>query len=438
MTDVESILRAVDALREQIVTFTQRLVQFKSVNPVFPGSVPLEEKACQEFIADKLRSLGFQGIDLWEPDPVLLSKYKGRPGFTENRTFRDRPNLVARLRGTGGGKSVFLTGHVDVVGADPRTEAWEHDPFAGVVKHGQLHGRGTVDMKAGIASMIMAVEALQQAKVTLAGDILVGTVVDEETGSMGMLSLVDRGYRADAGIMTEPTDLRVAPICRGVIWGRIKIRGKSGHIEISQPHWSEGGAVDALAKGLIVIDGIKRLNEEWAQRPDKRHPLLPRPCQVNVSMVHAGQHPSSYPENCEITVDIQYLPSECDLFGLGGDVKREVESFLLRVAQSDPWLKEHPPVFEWFVDADCAEVPVEHPIVTTLRKAAIYAGISKTIGCVEAHTDMSLLTKMAQTPTVNFGPGLPSIAHQTNEYVEVEDLILATKTIALAIAEWCK
>lgn len=435
----DAVLATIEARRDRIVAFLQTLVRHPSVNPVFLGTPPREEKQLQEYVAGQLAAMGFVEIDLWEPDPAHLAKYRGRPGFTENRRFHNRPNLAARLPGAGGGRSLFLTGHVDVVGADPEKEAWRYDPFSAELVDGVVHGRGTVDMKGGIAAMLMAVEAIREAGITLQGDVLVGLVVDEETGSMGMLALADRGYHADAGIMTEPTDLQISLLCRGIVWGRISVPGRSGHIEIEQPDWRRNGAVDAFRKGLLVVGALDALNEQWAARPDKHHALLPRPTMVNISMVQAGQHPSSYAENCVITVDAQYLPDECDEHGLGGAVKREIEEAIAGVAAEDPWLAGHPPTVEWFVDADCAEVQRDHPLVPILRQALGDLGLAgkQQLTGTEAHTDMSLLTKMARTPTVNFGPGDPFLAHLTNEALPVEDLLAATRAIALTILDWC-
>ena len=425
----------IDAKADEVVAYLQSLVRIRSVNPVFTTSEPIEEQECQLAIADTLRSLGFTDIDMWEPDAEeLRRKYAGKPGYTPNRKFENRPNLVARLPGSGGGRSLFLTGHIDVVGADPATEDWRHGPWSGALEDGKIYGRGTADMKGGIAAMIQAVRFIQEAGLRLKGDVLFGTVVDEETGSMGMLSLVDRGYSADAGIMTEPTDLRLSLLCRGIIWGRIGASGRSGHIEVWQPE--PDGAVDGIAIGRRQLAGIDDLNASWARRPEKRHPLLPRPCEINVSMLKAGQHPSSYAESFEATVDIQYLPGERDEHGLGGRVKREVEERLTALASSDPWTRANPPTFDWFVDADCSEVAVDHPFAQVCSRSIEAVGLPGTPTGSEFHTDMSLLTNNG-TPTVNIGPGDPSLAHLTNEHVTVQQLIDCTKIVARILIEWC-
>jgi acetylornithine deacetylase len=253
---------------------------------------------------------------------------------------------------------------------------------------------------------------------------------------MGTLAVVDRGYRADGAIIPEPTDLNVAPLCRGIVWGRLTIPGRSSHIEMPQPHWQEGGAVDAIALGRAVLDAIDRLNARWTESPAKRHPLLPLPCQVMVSMLDAGEFPTAYAGQMRITFDAQYLPAERDERGLGGRVKAELEAFFQEVAQQDEWLREHPPRIEWLVDADCAETPGDHRLTQLMHDAALQAGAESRIEGMSSHTDMGLLVN-AGIPTVNFGPGAPSVAHQSDEHVRERDLLLATTTLAIAIAEWC-
>lgn len=423
--------------RAERISFLQQMVRIRSINPVFLSTKPEEERLCQEFLAARLKTLGFVDIDMWEPDAEALKRaYEGKPGYTPNRQFENRPNLVARLPGSGGGRSIFLTGHIDVVGANPATEAWNHDPFAATIVDGRLYGRGSVDMKGGVAAMVEAVSVLKDLGVQLKGDVLFGTVVDEETGSMGMLSLVDRGYRADAGIMPEPTGNRLSLLCRGIIWGRIRVPGRSGHIEVFQASADRGGASDAIRGARRLMDEIDELNREWARRPEKKHPLLRRPNEINVSMIRGGQHPSAYAEECEFTVDIQYLPAERDPNGLGGTIKREVEDRLRVIAEQDPYLRDHPIEFDWFVDADCGEVPINHEFAQIAATVLQEASFPSQPEGSEFHTDMSLLTNNG-TPTINLGPGDPMLAHQTNEYIELNEYLDAIALFAELIVRWC-
>ncbi|HEX5993062.1 MAG TPA: ArgE/DapE family deacylase [Thermomicrobiales bacterium] len=430
---LDSISAAARQRHEETVALLQELVRVPSVNPYFTGTHgPSREGDVQDILADRLVRLGAQ-LDRWEPDAGDLAGYTGGPGYYPNRDFGGRPNLVATLTGSGGGRSLLLLGHVDVVSAGA---GWTVNPFGADRRDGVVYGRGTADMKAGLTAAVAALEVLRAAGVGLRGDVIFASVVDEEAGGMGTLALVDRGYRADGAIIPEPTDLHVAPLCRGIVWGRLTIPGRAGHIEMPQPHWREGGAVDAIALGRAVLDAVDRLNARWAASPSKRHPLLPLPCQVKVSMLDAGEYPTAYASGMRITFDAQYLPAERDERGLGGHVKTELEHFFADVAGQDEWLQEHPPRIEWLIDADCAETPGDHPLTQTLHAAARLAGAESRVEGMSSHTDMGLLVN-AGIPTVNFGPGVPSIAHQPDEHVTERDLQQATLALALAMAEWC-
>jgi acetylornithine deacetylase len=332
---------------------------------------------------------------------------------------------------------VLLTGHIDVVPPGPR-EHWQTDPFVASVIDGHVHGRGAVDMKGGVACMLMAIETLKQIGFPLSGDVMFTTVVDEEIGGMGALAMADRGHRADAGIMTESTSNLIAPICHGILWARVIIDGVGGHAELKPNSWYSGGPVDAITLCRQVLDGFDILNRRWAFDPRKNHPLMDLPNQIIATQISAGEHPASMAGRAEIVIDVQYLPSEKDEFGLGGAVKREVEEHLRFLCQADPYLREHPARIEWILDADCAEVPPEHPFVAAMQEAVAGAKLPKTLVGCGAHTDMGIPTVLGRTPTVNFGPGDSTQAHQPNERVPIADLVACTQAIALTIASWSR
>ncbi|HEY0791126.1 MAG TPA: ArgE/DapE family deacylase [Chthoniobacterales bacterium] len=430
------IVEAVARSRERLAGTLQELIRFESVVMSDPAKAGPGERLCQEYLERRLAHAGFN-TDLWEPDATaLLQKYRGRPGAQQGRDFTGRPNLAGTLKGLGGGRSILLTGHIDVVPAGEPSH-WNHPPFAGVVDDGRVYGRGAVDMKGGVTCMLVAAELLRELGSPLRGDIVFSTVVDEEIGGMGALAMADRGYRADAGILTEPTANRVSPLCHGILWGKIILDGIGGHAELRPRHWDAGGPVDAVSLMRFVLDGIDVLNQRWRHHPRKNHPLMELPNQIIVTQVRAGEHPSSAAGRAEIVIDVQYLPHEKDDQGLGGDVKREVEALLARLAQVDPWLAEHPPRVEWILDADCAEVPTSHALVTTFAEA--FAAVSRPFQLwgMGAHTDMGIPTDLAGTPTLNFGPGDPSQAHQPNEQVAVDDLVACATVIALVVNRWC-
>lgn len=415
---------------EEVIGFLQELLRIPSVNPFFGAVEPGGEAAVQHVIARKLEALGAT-VERWEPDAEALAAYAGRPGYQPGRDFRGRPNQAALFKGTGGGRSLLLTGHVDVV---PPGGGWTVDPFGGERRHGRIYGRGAVDMKGGIAAMIMALEAVLRSGCRPAGDVIVGTVVDEETGGMGTLDFAVHGYRADGAILTESTNMKIAPLCRGILWGKLIIPGRSGHIELPQGDWRQGGAVDAIALARVFLDHFDRLNADWALR--KRHPYLPTPCQVYVAQIQGGEYPTAFANRVEIVFNAQYLPSEKDEMGRGSHVKKEIEAYVAAVAATEPWLVEHPPVVEWLIDADCAETPADHPFVRTCAASLAAVGHPPAIEGIGFHTDMGWLVEVG-IPTVNFGGGEARVAHQNDESITERDLLDTTAMIALTILDWC-
>lgn len=435
MPDALKIASYVEDNAQRIVDTLCDLIAFPSIVMNDPTKAGPGERDCQLYLEQRLKKIGME-TDLWDPDgPALVEKYAGRPGANKGRTFEGRPNLGGILRGTGGGRSIMLTGHIDVVPPGP-PEHWRTDPFKPEIIDGFVHGRGAVDMKGGVTCMLLAVELLKEMGVALAGDVVFTTVVDEEIGGMGSLAMVDRGFRADAGIMTEPTANRIAPLCHGILWGRIIIDGIGGHAELTPNSWYSSGPVDAVQLCRQMLDGIDILNRRWQFDPKKNHPLMDLPNQVIVTQINAGEHPSSMAGRAEIIIDAQYLPSEKDEFGLGGHVKREIEEHVGFVCQADPYLREHPARVEWILDADCAEVPAGHPFVGMFQQAVAQASLSPELSGFGAHSDIGLPTTLGHTPTVNFGPGDPTQAHQPNERVSIEDLVACTKAIALAVYNW--
>ena len=432
MNDAKRAIHAwMDVHKGEIRGFLCDLLRIPSVNPWFGGDQELQREGdAQRFVAERMRKLG-AAVDLFQPDPAGLAKYRGGPGFYEGRDFTDRPNLAAVLKGTGGGRSLMLAGHIDVV---PPGEGWTVDPFGGVVQGGMIYGRGAVDMKGGVAAMAMAMEAVIGSGFAPKGDIVFATVVEEESGGMGSLAFVDRGYRADAGIMTESTGMTVAPLCRGILWGRLTVLGRSGHIELPQGDWRTGGAVDAIAKARLFLRHFDQMNQDWALW--RTHPLLALPCQILVAQLEAGEYPTAFANKAVVTFNAQYLPRERDSKRLGGDVKAIIEEQVAMAARLDPWLRENPPGIEWLVDADCAEVPADHPFVAVMAGAVADAGLKPRLEGIGFHTDMGWYVNTG-TAMVNFGPGDPRIAHQPDECLAEAELVLAAKVVASAIVDWC-
>jgi acetylornithine deacetylase len=203
---------------------------------------------------------------------------------------------------------------------------------------------------------------------------------------MGTLALVHRGYQAQAAFMPEPTGARIVPMCRGILWGEIIVRGRSSHIEIPQPDWTRGGAVNAIAKARYLLEAIDELNQAWAEHPEKTHPLLGVPNQMFVSMIKAGQHPSSWAEEAKITFDAQYTANERDGNRLGHNVKREIERHLEAVGVRDGWLAENPlRRSRSMARRVLLEQPIHEKALALLRENAEYLQVSGLYGSMRTH-----------------------------------------------------
>ena len=363
---------------------------------------------------------------MWEPDHDELKKH---PAYVSvERGYKNRPNVVGIYKGAGQGRSLLLNGHVDVIPAEPAA-AWKHPPWAGEREGKRLYGRGASDMKSGLAAMTMALDILLGSKVRLKGDVILEYTMDEEQSGNGTLACVIRGYKADAGICCETSSLHVQPACIGRIWFEILIRGKPAGI---QRRW-EG--VNAIEKGYAVMEAVSELEKIRIDRanhalyPDKRGSL---PCMVGV--FEAGSFPSAFPDTCLLKGSIATLPGEDT-----GEVKESFVRHILDFSKSDPWLKENPPEVKLQgYCGDPAEISPEHPIVTTLSKHfSRVMGKGPQITGRQGAADTRYLIRYGSTPTVIFGPGLTEQMHATDEWVDVDDLVQATKILALTMMDWC-
>jgi acetylornithine deacetylase len=148
---------------------------------------------------------------------------------------------------------------------------WSQSPFKGNVEDGKVFGRGTIDMKGGIAAMIQAIRFIRDTGIELSGDITVQVVPEEEVSEMGTLACCQKGLTADAAMIPEPTNMNILVAMRGSVCGKITVLGRAGHAAMPQPHWTEGGAVNAISKAAKIVQALEELTVEWRDRPDKRH-----------------------------------------------------------------------------------------------------------------------------------------------------------------------
>jgi acetylornithine deacetylase len=401
------------------------------------GDPAREEAPLQEHLAARLRAAGAE-IDLFEPDAGELA---GAPLVPEGLDFAGRPQLIATLRGAGGGQSLLFNGHIDVVSGEPKAE-WTSDPFTPEVRDGKLFGRGACDMKGGVAAMTFAAQALARAGVSLAGDLIVATNTDEESSGAGGTALVRRGLRADAGIVTEPTDFRTWIACRGSEYGVIRVPGRPGHAEVRHPDWRHGGAVNAIEKAAVVLEAIASLRGRWAAEDTFSHPVLSAPSLLP-TVVSGGEWPVTYPSSCDLTIAVMYLPVQADDSGWGSSVREEVQAWILRECARDDWLAEHPPTFTWWTNGVMPmEIPDSELVVATMLQASADLGLRRELGGLDSWYDGATYTLLGGIPSIGYGPpGFDpdgaTVAHTIDEYVPVDGLVACAQALAVAAMRFC-
>ncbi|MBI5104978.1 MAG: M20/M25/M40 family metallo-hydrolase [Solirubrobacterales bacterium] len=359
----------------------ERLVAIDSVNPsLVPGGAGEAEIAA--FVAGWARDAGLEA-DVLEATP-------------------GRPSVVVRARGTGGGRTLLLCGHLDTV----TVEGMER-PHAPRTAGDRLYGRGAYDMKAGLAAALAACR--DAAALGLGGDVVVAAVADEEHASLGVQEVL-RHVTADAAIVTEPTELELVVAHKGFVWSEVEVRGQAAHG--SRPHLG----VDAIVKAGPILTAIGELD---AALGATTHPLLGRPS-VHASLISGGEELSSYPPRCTIGLERRTLPGET-----GADVERELAALLERCRAADPALDA---AQRTLLVREPFEIDPGHELVAAVREAATEAlGAEPVLGGASYWADAAFIAA-AGIPTVMLGPGGEG-AHAAVEWVSRSD----TEKVARAL-----
>jgi acetylornithine deacetylase len=429
--DDRRLMDAVAERRDDLVALACELIGYDTTSRSEPGAPARQEAALQEALADRLRACGAE-IDVWEPAPEDVA---GHPLSVDGLGFAGRPQLAARLRGSGGGRSLLLNGHIDVVPA-AEEDGWAHDPFDPQVRDGQIVGRGACDMKGGIAAMVLAAEVLA-ATDGLRGDIVICTNTDEESSGVGGLACARRGVEADFAIVTEPSSLEVWPACRGSVYCSIELDGRAGHAEQEHPHFSEGGAVNVIDKARHLLAGVDSMRADWRSRLGLRHRLLDPPDLLATRLVADSGWHVTIPDRAEISLSVLIVPQQADGRGWTSDVQQEVEAFLRRWCDADAWLAEHPPRFSWHTECNPSETPADAASVQALLAANAVLGLPQKLGGLGSWYDGATFALETGTPALMYGPRDINWAHTVGEHVPVDDLVKCAQGIAIAAWRLC-
>lgn len=373
------------------VALTRELVAIDSRNPALVAGAPGESHIARR-LADVLSEWGFE-----------VSLREAAPG---------RPNVVAIQRGRGRGRSLMFNGHIDVVGVEGMT----HAPFDAALKNGRVYGRGSSDMKGGVASMCAAAARLRG---ELDGDLIVTGVVDEEWKSAGTSALTASGIRADAAIVTEPTGLSIMPAHRGFAWIEVRVHGRAAH----GSRWDIG--IDAITHAGLLLAELERVDSQDLQ--GRVHPLLGR-ASLHASSIEGGLGLSTYPDRCVLQLERRMIPGESV-----DQVRREMQAAADRVRERHPQFRCDIEVL--FSQPPC-DVPANAPIVRELANVLIERKMNPAVAGMSAWTDAALLNA-AGIPAICFGPGDLGLAHAAEEYIEVFQVERATDVLVDLARRWC-
>jgi succinyl-diaminopimelate desuccinylase len=413
----DRVVASIDALADEAVAFASDLIRIPTVNP--PGDF---YEDCARFIGGALARFGFE------------VEYHAAVGRPEHTRARPRVNVVGTRRGRSARPLVHLNGHFDVV---PAGGGWTIDPFGGDVRDGRIWGRGSCDMKAGLAAAVFAAEAMRRAGVELQGTIEISGTVDEESGGFAGVAWLAQQKRVGAGrtdfaIIPEP--LYVDRICighRGVYWFEVETHGRIAHG--SMPFHGVN-AVDHMG---IVLDRLRReLQPRLAQRATAM-PVVPagaRHATLNVNGIDGGQpvdgiQTPCVADRCRAVFDRRFLIEEgfdaakAEIVALLDAVARDVPAFEYRIRDL---MVVHP-----------TRTPDGSPLVAALDRA-LHRVLGRSGGLVASPGtyDQKHFARIAGVEhCVAYGPGILDLAHQPDEYVDVADLVRATKVIALAVLE---
>ncbi|MFW6181250.1 MAG: M20 family metallopeptidase [Spirochaetota bacterium] len=437
---LRKVLDRVEENRDEMIGFLCELIGKKSVNQGTSGTG--RELEAQDWVRARLEEMGFDQVDYWLPDPA-----------------QQRPNVVGVLEGTGGGRSLVLQGHVDVVPVpEKETALWRSDPWKGTVRDGRVYGRGSSDTKGGLCCMIQAARAVRECGIRLNGDLLVESVIGEESQegeTIGAAATVDRGHRPDFAVVAEPTNCEIHTGSPGVFMFRLTVHGKSAHtasrnqVIFPQRYGIDAGpavGVDAVSRMRLFLDLFERLELQWNHR--WRSPVLggggyPVPLDrqgiglftINPSLIEGGTYIGSVPGYCTLTCNVWY-PSWVDVSEVIGELEERVHA----LSRTDDWLREHPPELEApvFQSWRPFSVPVDHDGVQALS-GAYHAATGRTAvhSGFKATCDATWLNERG-VPAVTFGPGgLEMGVHGPNEFVPVEELMRCARVYAAMILSWC-
>ena len=347
------VLERIDQCGDEYIAFLKKVISADT--RILEHGKRGNEDNGQVIIRELLEQYHAQ-VDVFQPDYESMGFC---PEVNPDHDYSGRHNVVGRFCGSGGGRSLLFNGHIDTVDFGDMG-AWKSGPLSPYIEDGRLVGRGACDMKAGLCASLMALKAIFDCGVQLKGDVLVESVIDEEGGGNGTLACCARGYRADAAIIPEPSDLCLAPAHMGWLIYEVEVEGRANHCGAK---WDGVNAIEKMTKIILALQEAER---DWALT--RRHPYLP-PQSLSIDTIQGGVASTIVPDKCKLEFIVHFQPhQEKGYSWMGEKYDREVREIIRRAAAGDPWMDEHPPKVTLYQLGSACDIGVDHPVCKALAE----------------------------------------------------------------------
>jgi acetylornithine deacetylase len=412
----EKLIQAVESLVPELIDLTKLLV----AQPSTLGN----ETSALEVMEGELTKLGFthQRIPI---DPELLSEH---PGFAPVPWgYEGRYNLVAhRPADQEGGKSALFNGHLDVVSPAP-LDRWESNPFEPFEKEGWLFGRGSGDMKSGIAAMTYALKAVETAGLELRAPVFLETVIEEECSGNGALACLHAGVDADAVLIPEPFGPTLLTAQVGVVWFKVTLDGVPVHVLDAQ------SGVNAIEKCFPLFKALRKLEEDLNRKVHPAFSGLGHPANLNIGIIKGGDWPSTVPAFAEFHCRLGFTPDiACP------EIRNRVARTIAEAASSDAWLSKNPPRVDFYgFRSEGHHLSLDLPALKTLGAChRDLSGKAAESFVSTATTDLRTFVRFGRGQATCFGPVAERI-HGANECVNIDSVVHTAKVYAMFLLRWC-
>jgi len=412
---LNTILAQIDKDKEKIFEFIKKMISFETIDPPAHNT-----KEIQLWLAGKEKEIGLE--------------------TKMHDLYPDEPLLVGLAQGENGNRTLIFNGHVDVV---PAKREWDFDPFSAWWDDNYLYGRGSADMKSGVACAFWAIKTVLESGIGLKNNVMLQTVIGEEMGEQGTKLLLEKGYRGNFSIIPEPTELKICGQGGCVtMWVVIKSpRVFQDSMRSRMIH--AGGGIDgasAIEKMYKILSGMQELERYWAVT--KSYPgLAPGANTINPSVIKGGQTPAHIADECSLWYTIHFFPNE-----KLEDIKKEITSHIDSLCNADPWLKKNRPELIFGGTSMLRDKGEIFPASEIPRDNSDYQSLLSTYKKVLGRKAESIIWPCLadagwfseyEVPAVICGPGRLEEAHSINEKIEINQIIEAVKLYAAFIIEFC-